>query len=46
MLQLMAAEQAARARAALDAQEAFAASQRKTQQNIDSGALWPRWEGQ
>lgn len=46
MLQMMAAEQAARAKAALDAQEAFAAAQRKTQQNIASGALWPTWEGQ
>ncbi|MEJ7928187.1 type IV secretion system protein [Sphingobium sp. AN641] len=46
LLQLQAAQEAARATAALRSSSDFAASQRRTQQNIEDGSLWPTWSGQ
>lgn len=45
LLQMQAADQAARSNAALQASADFAASQRRTQSNIQSGAIWPTWNG-
>lgn len=45
MLQMLAAAEAARGQSALKSQAEFAASQRKTQENIENGSLWPTWEG-
>lgn len=45
LLQMQAAEQAARGALAVKSSADFANQQRKTQENIDSGALWPTWNG-
>ena len=45
LLQMQAAEQAARAAMATKSSADFAASQRRTQENIDSGKIWPTWNG-
>jgi hypothetical protein len=46
LLQMQAAQEAARGAAALRSSSDFAASQRRTQQNIEDGSLWPTWSGQ
>lgn len=46
MLQMMSQERAARSQAALQSSQDFAESQRRTRENIESGALWPSWNGQ
>lgn len=46
MLQMMAAEQAARGAAALKSSSDFAESQRRTNSNLANGSLWPTWNGQ
>jgi len=46
LLQMQAAQEAARGAAALRSSSDFAATQRRTQQNIEDGSLWPTWSGQ
>lgn len=46
LLQMETLDHTARSAAALKSSADFAASQRRTDQNIESGNLWPTWNGQ
>lgn len=46
LLQMQTLEQTSRAAAAVKSTADFAESQRRTEQNIANGSLWPTWNGQ